>query len=189
MILANRQIASVMPQINAFLQGNTMRTLLTRRAPNLTLAAVILCTLICSTYIAAAPDRPAPHLHYRVETTTILDRDDAKLFTVRVDSGTAFYATVDHGEGHTSCASTLDPTSKLHHVDVVLLLDHIPSLQCVKELLTVGGAGGPSVLPVTGDYNLDDNVKVKAIDGTYNRDQEIELLDWHDRTFTLSIGK
>ena len=166
-----------------------MRTVLTRRATTLTLAAVILCTLIYSTYTAASPDRPAPQLHYRIEMTAILDRDDAKLVTVRVDSGTAFYATVDHGEGHTSCASTLDPTSKLHHVDVVLLLDHIPSRQCVNELLTVGGAGGPSVLPVTGDYKLDDNVKFKVSDGTYNRDQKLELLDWHNRTFTLSIGK
>ena len=166
-----------------------MKTVPARRATTFTLAAVILCTLIYSTYITAAPNRPAPQLHYRVEMTAILDRDDAKLVTVRVDSGTAFYATVDHGEGHTSCASTLDPTSKLHHVDVVLLLDHIPSRHCVKELLTVGGAGGPSVLPVTSDYKLDDNVKVKVIDGTYDRDQKVELLDWQDRTFTLSIGK
>lgn len=166
-----------------------MKTVPARRATTFTLAAVILCTLIYSTYITAAPNRPAPQLHYRVEMTAILDRDDAKLVTVRVDSATAFYATVNHGGGHTSCASMLDPTSKLHHVDVVLLLDHVPSRHCVKELLTVGGAGGPSVLPVTSDYKLDDNVKVNVIDGTYDRDQKVELLDWQDRTFTLSIGK
>ncbi|MCA8985671.1 MAG: hypothetical protein R3C12_04155 [Planctomycetaceae bacterium] len=166
-----------------------MKTVLAQRAITFMLAAVIISTLIYSTHITAAPNRPATQLPYRVEMTAILDRDDAKLVTIRVDSGTAFYATVDHGEGHTSCASTLDPTSKLHQVEIVLLLDHIPSRQCVKELLTVGGAGGPSAQPVNSDYKLNDNFTAKVINGNYKRDQTVDLLAWQDRTFTLSIGK
>ena len=166
-----------------------MKTVSARRAITLILGAVIFCTLIYNTHIAAAPNRPAPQLSYRVAMTSVLDRDDAKLVKIHVDSGTAFYATVDHGEGHTSFASTLDPTSKIHHVEIVLLLDHVPSRQCVKELLTVGAAGGPSVQSVTSDYKLNDTFNAGVIDGTYERDQAVDLLGWEDRTFTLSIGK
>jgi hypothetical protein len=166
-----------------------MKTVPARRAITFIFGTVVLSALIYSTHIAAAPTRPAAQLPYRVAMTTVLDRDDAKLVKIHVDSGTAFNATVNHGEGHTSCASTLDPTSKLHHVEIVLLLDHIQSRQCVKELLTVGGAGGTSVLSVTSNYKLNDTFMTQVIKGTYERDQTVDLLGWQDRTFTLSIGK
>ncbi|HEY4262921.1 MAG TPA: hypothetical protein VGM98_22365, partial [Schlesneria sp.] len=142
-----------------------MKTTLARRAATFTLAAMVLCSLIYSTQITAAPKGPATPTAYRVETTAILDRDDAKLVKIRVESGVAFYATVDHGEGHTSSTSKFDPASKSHHVDIVLLFDHITSHQCVKELLTVGAAGGPSVQSVPLEYKLNDNIKAKVTDG------------------------
>ena len=166
-----------------------MKIDLSRRAITFMLGSAVLCALISSTHIIAAPNRPATELPYRVQMSTVLDREDAKLVKIRVDSGSTFYATVDHGKGHTSCASTLEPTSNLHYVEIVLLLDHVPSRECVKELLTVGRAGGPSVQPVTSDYKLNDNFEAKVINSTYERAQAVDLLRWQDRTFTLSIGK
>ena len=163
-----------------------MATVSARRGITLILGAVILCTLMYNTQIAAAPNLSA---RYRLQTTTSLDRDDAKLVKVRVESVAEFCATVTHGEGHTSCYSTLDPTSKLHSVEIVMLIDHIPSRQCVKELLTVGAAGGPSVQSVTEDFTLNDNFEAGVISGNHERDESVDLFGWQGRTFTLTIGK
>ena len=180
---------TVLQQIDVFDEGEPMKSDVSRRAITLVFGLVALCTLIYSTDIVAASNRPATDATYRVAMSTVLDREDAKLVKIRVDSGAAFYATVDHGEGHTSSASTLERTSNLHHVEIVLLLDHVPSRKCVKELLTIGKAGGPSVQPVSGEYKLNDNFAAKAINGTYEREQKIELLRWQGRPFTLFIGK
>ena len=149
--------------------------------------AVVLCALFYNARSPAAPNRAKTLSAYSVETATILDRDDTKCLKTRIESSVKFYATVDHGEGHSSVASNFDADSGLHFVEVVLLFDHVKSRQCVKELLTVGAAGGPSVLPVTPEYKLNDNFTTTEVGGTYERDQTVELLKWQGRTYTLSV--
>jgi hypothetical protein len=164
-----------------------MKNAYARQAATLALTAVVLCTLLHHAASSAAPHPAGTRSSYRVETTSLLDRDDARLVKVRVESNVAFRATVNHGQGHTSCASSFDQGSRSHHVEIVLLFDHIASRQCVKELLTVGGAGGPSVETVARDFRLNDALKTKKIDGAYERDQAVELLKWQDRVYTLTI--
>jgi hypothetical protein len=87
----NPLIMVVLPQVNVFLEGDTMNTVHARRVIASMLAVVTVCTLIYSTHIVAAPNRPATQAPYRIEMAIVLDRDDAKLVKIRVDSGSAFY--------------------------------------------------------------------------------------------------
>lgn len=177
----------VTPQMNRSFKGDAVTTAPVRKVTTFALCTVFFCALFYGVRSTSATNGASTLSAYRVETTTILDRDDTKCLKTRIESSVEFYATVDNGEGHTSVASNFDQGSELHFVEVVLLLDHVESRQCVKELLAVGAAGGPSVLPVTREYKLNDSFTTTDTDGTYERDQTVELLKWQGRAYTLSV--
>ena len=135
---------------------------------------------------------------YRVAATVLLDRDDVKFVKIRIECDFVFSGKVDRrqsppkqGRAQTGSGSSFDQRSKCHYVEIVLLIDHIASHQCVKHLLNISAegrsAGAPNVRSVPAGYKLDDHFKIGRIDGTYELDQTVELLTWEDWAYTLTI--
>ena len=152
-------------------------------------AAVIVLafTLLPSLISSAATQKQAESL--TISTQLVLDTDHEKIVKYTVQSHESFYARVDHGQGHTAAASTFDEKTKKHYVGITVLLDHIDSRQCVKELLRVGNAGGPSVMPVLDDYSLVKDTEILCPDGGFSIDNAAPLLKWNDRRYLLTVER
>lgn len=136
---------------------------------------------------APSGNTPQKPMQFTIVTQPILDVDHVKVVKYRIQSGDRFYATVNHGQGHTSAASNLERRGKLHTIEITVMLDHIDSHDCVKELLMVGAAGGPSIEPVKADYVLKNHIRLNNVDSTFSRKKSVELLQWNGRSYSLCI--
>ena len=165
-----------------------MEAFRTRRFRWLLAAAIVLaCTPLPSLISSAATRNQASSL--TLSTLLVLDSDHEKIVKYTVQSDESFYATVDHGQGHTAASSGFDSKTKKHYVGITVLLDHIDSRQCVKELLRVGNVGGPSVMPVLENDSLVKEAKIFRPQGNYSFDQPVHLLKWNDRRYQLTVER
>ena len=150
-------------------------------------AVLILAFAFVPSLISSAAKRNEKPL--RISTRIVLDTDHAIVVKYFVESTESFYVTVDHGMGHTATASNLDKKTKRHTVEITVLLDHLESRKCMKELLLVGAAGGPSVMPVSKDYSLFKDTQILKPEDTFSFDDSILLLKFMSRRYELRVDK
>ena len=126
---------------------------------------------------------------FRIIPRIVIDTDNCKVFTYRIESTGTHTASVSSGGDSNGGSSSYDAKTGLHYSEVTILIDHIKSRNAVKLMPKVGGAQGYAIENVPDEFSLDDAVSLLREHGIYKRNEVVELFRFNERPYTLNLKR
>lgn len=124
---------------------------------------------------------------FRIIVKTNLHTDHALLINYRIESLGKHFATIQSEGDKNGSTSSHESQTNLHVTEAQFLIDHVKSANVLKVMGKVSGAQGYSVMNVSGDYSLEDELQILPIKMLHHYSDEIQILELDDRTYTLKI--
>lgn len=129
-----------------------------------------------------------PEGQFRVILRTVLDNDEVKLLSYRIESADEHFATIrDSDGGGNGARSEFDAKTNLYVTEATVLFDHLDSRNCVKMMPRVGGAQGYTIMPVPEDYTLNSDLMIEKTSGLHARSSKVRLFTWNGKEAYLSL--
>ena len=124
---------------------------------------------------------------FRIISRIVVETDHVKVATYRIETEDEHFATVESGGDSNGCSSTYDSKTNLHFTEVTILFDHTKSKNSLKMMPKVGVLEGYTVANVPDDFLLNDAVTFNRDDRVYARNEVVELFQWGDRHYILTL--